>query len=203
MQNNNVSNKFKKYLKSTEIINWTHPDILTKAKELSSGTEQLIEIAKRSFEWVRDEILHTSDHNISTVTCRASDVLKYRTGFCYGKSHLLAALLRANSIPAGLCYQRLCIKANKTYCLHGLNAVYLDKFGWYRVDSRGNKEGVNAQFIPPLEQIAFPIQKEGEADFHEIWFEPLPIIVELLQKYSKSEDVLNNLPDLEIASIRT
>ena len=26
------------------------------------------------------------------------------------------------------------------YCLHGLNAIYLKEFGWYKVDARGNRE---------------------------------------------------------------
>jgi len=38
---------------------------------------------------------------MNPVTCKASDVLIYGTGYCYAKSHLLAALLRANAIPAG------------------------------------------------------------------------------------------------------
>jgi len=67
-------------------------------------------------------------------------VLKYKTGYCYAKSHLLAALLRANNIPAGLCYQRLTIENDMLpYCLPALNAVYLPKYGWYRIDARGNK----------------------------------------------------------------
>ena len=84
------------------------------------------------------------------VTCRASDVLAARTGFCYAKSHLLAALLRANGIPAALCYQRLSIDGQgPPFCLHGLNAVHLPEHGWYRIDARGNKPGVDAQFTPP------------------------------------------------------
>ena len=80
---------------------------------------------------------------MNPVTCRASDVLKYRTGYCFAKSHLLAALLRANQIPAGLCYQRLTIDhppvqgsidTNPPHTLHGLNAVLLPEFGWYRMD---------------------------------------------------------------------
>jgi len=39
------------------------------------------------------------------VTCSASEVLREGTGICFAKSHLLAALLRAVGIPAGLCYQ--------------------------------------------------------------------------------------------------
>ena len=158
--------KMEKYLASSEIIDWEHPDMFNKAKELSNGLESHEEIAKACFEFVRDEIKHSNDFKLNPVTCRASDVLKHQTGYCYAKSHLLAALLRANGIPTGLCYQRLTI-ANDTppYSLHGLNAVYLPHNSWYRIDARGNKAGIDAQFTPPMERLAFPIMVEGEADF--------------------------------------
>jgi transglutaminase-like putative cysteine protease len=125
--------------------------------------------------------------------------LAARTGYCYAKSHLLAALLRANQIPTGFCYQRLSIDGNDPpFCLHGLNAIFLPKFGWYRVDARGNKPGVNAQFTPPVEQLAFHIQFAGEANLPEIWPDPLPIVTETLQRYQTWEDVLANLPDIPI-----
>jgi transglutaminase-like putative cysteine protease len=67
---------------------------------------------------------------MNPVTCKASDVLIHGTGYCYAKSHLLVALLRANGIPAGLCYQRLTIENDgPSYCLRGLNAVYLEQHG--------------------------------------------------------------------------
>jgi transglutaminase-like putative cysteine protease len=67
------------------------------------------------------------------------------------------------------------------YCLHGLNAIYLDSYGWYRVDPRGNKPGVHAQFTPPIEQLAYSTVVEGEKDLPEIWAEPLSIIVQALE----------------------
>ena len=30
------------------------------------------------------------------------------------------------------------------YYLHGLNVIYLKDYGWYKVDARGNKKGINA-----------------------------------------------------------
>ncbi|WP_267195284.1 transglutaminase-like domain-containing protein [Arcobacter nitrofigilis] len=164
------------------------------AKGLSSDEE----IAHKCFTFVRDEIKHSSDFKLNPVTCKASDVLKYATGYCYAKSHLLAALLRANKIPTGLCYQRLTITDTPPFCLHGLNAVYLKKYGWYRIDARGNKEGVSAQFCPPLEKLAFPIVTLGEVDFPEIYSEPLPIIIKSLTNGKDYQDVANNLPDLEV-----
>jgi len=100
------------YLLSDDIINWQHPTVLQQAQQLASDDEPCL-IAQRCFEFVRDEIKHSGDYRLNPVTCVASDVLQYRTGFCYAKSHLLAALLRANGIAAGLCYQRLTISDDR------------------------------------------------------------------------------------------
>ncbi|MBN4050628.1 transglutaminase family protein, partial [Gammaproteobacteria bacterium AH-315-M22] len=128
----------KKYLASSKHIDWHTPEILVKAKELATGIENKQAIAKVCFEFVRDEIKHSQDYQLDLISCKASDVLHYGAGYCYAKSHLLAALLRANGIPAGLCYQRLTIDNNiPPFCLHGLNAVFLQKHGWYRIDPRG------------------------------------------------------------------
>lgn len=188
----------KEYLKSTDIINWKHPDIVSKAQELANGKASPSEIAKSCFEWVRDHIQHIDDYNISTVSVTAWQVMTSNSGICYAKSHLLAALLRANSIPAGFCYQRLSRDDNGApYCLHGLNAVYLSEFGWFRIDARGNKDGVNAQFTPPEEHLAFSVKLEGEIDFPEIFTDPLPIIIESLKKYKAKDELWDNLPDVQ------
>jgi len=186
------------FLRATAILDWDHPQVLTLARQLSNGRSQQ-ESIQRCFEWVRDEIRHSSDYKLNPITCTASKVLAARTGFCYAKSHLLAALLRANGIPAGLCYQRLSIDGESApFCLHGLNAVFLPEFGWYRIDPRGNKSGVNAQFTPPIEQLAFPIQIAGEADLPEIWPDPLPIVVEALQAHQTYDALLCALPDVPL-----
>ncbi len=188
----------KKYLQSSEIIDWKNKNVLNLAKELTVGLREPVEIAKVCFEWVRDQIKHSNDFALNPVTCSASEVLSAGTGYCYAKSHLLAALLRANSIPAGLCYQRLSRDDNGSpFCLHGLNAVFLPQTGWYRIDPRGNKEGVNAQFTPQKECLAYSIQIIGELDLPEIWVDPLPVVVNVLKKYESYNDVWENLPDVE------
>lgn len=188
-----------KYLSVTRYIDWSTPEIIEKAKELSVGCENNNDIARSCFHFVRDNIKHSNDYGLNPTTVKASETLKHGTGWCYAKSHLLAALLRANGIPAGLCYQRLTIQNDAPpFCLHGLNAVFLDDYGWYRIDARGNKAGVDAEFCPPLEKLAFPIIIEGECDFPGIWPDPLPLIVDVLEKYQTYQDVLNNLPDVEI-----
>ncbi len=186
----------RKFLEETEIVDYSHPDIQALAAALSKGCATDVQTARNCFEYVRDQIRHSGDHQDNLTTCKASDVLKHKTGWCYAKSHLLAALLRANAIPAGFCYQRLSCSEYKDdiYCLHGLNAIYLKEHGWYRVDARGNKEGVDAQFAPPLEKLAFELHA-NEYDLPEIYEAPLGAVVEALEKYKSYEEMVNNFPD--------
>lgn len=191
------------YLLSSRYINWDTAEVYDQAAQLASGRKDKQEITHACFEFVRDQIKHSWDCQLNPVTCKASDVLKHGTGYCYAKNHLLAALLRANDIPAGLCYQRLTIADNvPPFCLHGLNAVFLENYGWYRVDARGNKIGIEAEFCPPFEQLAYPIISEGEADLPEIWAEPLEIVVKALESGNSYHEVANNLPDIEIIGVR-
>lgn len=187
------------FLQSTPCIDWMHPDIRTRAGELAQGCPDELAIVRNCFHFVRDQILHSWDHQRNPVTCKASDVLRHGTGFCYAKAHLLAALCRANGIPAGLCYQRLTIAAEQPpYCLHGLNAIHLQAYGWFRLDARGNKPGVAAECTPPLEQLAFAIRVAGEADLPEIWPEPLPEVVRALQQYDSYDQLAQHLPDVTL-----
>jgi transglutaminase-like putative cysteine protease len=185
------------FLQSTEIIDWQHPSVLSQAQQLSRPAGGATEIARRCFEWVRDNIEHSLDYRRNPVTCAASEVLANQTGFCYAKSHLLAALLRANGIPAGFCYQRLSIdETGPPYSLHGFNAAYLPEFGWYRMDPRGNKLGVDAQFSPPVERLAFGLTFPGvERDFADILPDPLSVVVAALGAHRTWEALLHNLPD--------
>ncbi len=122
-----------KYLESSEYIDWHHPLVTAWAQHLCAELSCKKQIAEQCFNFVRDQIKHSWDYQLNPVTCKASDVLAHGTGYCYAKSHLLAALLRANGIPAGLCYQRLTISDEQPpFCLHGLNAIHLEDYGWYR-----------------------------------------------------------------------
>jgi hypothetical protein len=187
------------YLAATEAIDWQHPAVLQQAETLAHNRSSAIELAQACFEWVRDRIDHSYDYQRNPVTWRASDVLQHQTGYCYAKSHLLAALLRANHLPAGLCYQRLSLNDDGApYCLHGLNAVYLPQFGWYRLDARGNRSGVNAQFCPPQEQLAFALKLPGEADFVPVFAEPLPVVLAALKSHDTWDGLLDGLPDISL-----
>ncbi|MGK7911877.1 MAG: transglutaminase family protein [Synechococcus sp.] len=186
------------YLEHSIYIDWQDRGVTALAERLARGLTRDTEIAKVCFEWVRDEIRHSVDYELNPVTCKASEVLKYRTGYCYAKSHLLAALLRANGIAAGLCYQRLSIDGvGSPYCLHGLNAVCLGELGWYRMDARGNTATVDAQFTPPQEQLAFALQVAGETDLPGIHSTPLPSVIRTLTSCETWDVAYNCLSDIE------
>ena len=192
------------FLQVTREVNWDHPRVRAMASRLRAEAEEPVQIARRCYDWVRDLIVHTQDGALPDVTCTASEVLEAGHGFCYAKSHLLAALLRANGIPAGFCYQRLALDADGvSHCLHALNAVHLPVLGWYRVDARGNRPGVDAQFHPPVERLAFQISAPGEAELPGIWPHPLPIVIEALRQHRTAGALSEALPDLLLLSDST
>jgi transglutaminase-like putative cysteine protease len=185
------------FLRRTDVIDWDHPAVEALARSLAGRPDDIIGTARRCFEWVRDQIPHTHDHGLSQVTCAASEVLRERTGYCYAKSHLLAALLRANGIPAGLTYQRLSLDdVGPPFCLHGLNAVKLPDVGWYRIDARGNRSGIDAQFTPPIERLAFAARLPGERDLPEVLCDPLQEVVAALRQYPTAASLHAHLPDV-------
>ena len=157
-----------------------------------------MQLARVTYEFVRDRISHSMDIHSTQVTWKASDVLFKKHGLCYAKSHLLAALLRANGIPAGLCYQYLRLDGTEQtkLVLHGLNAVYFASEGrWIRLDARGNKPGVSAEFSIDEEKLAFPVQPGlGETDIPIIFSGPDRMVLSTLQKYSSLQELSANLP---------
>lgn len=185
---------FARYLEDTPIVDWQTPEVHSLARELVAGIESDADRGKVLFEWVRDSIPHSIDIGSEKVTCKASDVLREKTGICYAKSHLLAALLRANGIPAGFCYQTFQRESPCTgRALHGLNGIYRPSHGrWFRMDCRGNKEGVDAQFNLEREQIAFP----GDPYFDDkVYPEPFPSVVRVLTTTTNRSELQTMLPD--------
>lgn len=179
------------YLESSALIDWKHidwghPAIATwEAKngwDAGNGSEE--DTVRRAFHFVRDSIAHSWDIGSRRVTAKASEVLEHGEGICYAKSHLLAALLRRQNIASGVCYQRLTLgdTPDTGYCIHALNTVYLTNLGrWIRLDARGNKPGVDAQFSLYAEQLAFPARPEiGERDYWINYAEPHPKIAATL-----------------------
>ncbi len=137
------------YLAADGVIDHEHPEIRALAARLRGETAE--RTARAAYEYVRDEIAHSVDAGRWSAAYRASDVLAQGDALCHGKAHLLAALLRVEGIPAGICYQRVEV-------LHGLVAVYWPGEGWVRIDPRGNRPGIDARFatVRAEERLAFP-----------------------------------------------
>jgi arginase family enzyme len=164
------------FLAASDVVDFHHPQVTQLARTLAAGTPEAT--ARQCFEWVRDRIQHSIDFKREEVSCSASEALALGTGLCIAKSHLLVALLRANGIPAGFCYQRLTLRdAGSPFCTHGLVAVWLQEHGWYRCDARGNKATVHCEFTPGRENLAFPVVNEGEHLYPRIWAQPWPDLV--------------------------
>jgi transglutaminase-like putative cysteine protease len=192
------SKNIKDYLISDTIINWKEPAVYNLAQELTANESSEVIKCRILFEWVRDNIPHSGDINSDLLTCIAIDVLKQGTGICFAKSHLLAALLRAIKIPAGFCYQvlRSDLPVNNILVLHGLNGIYISSFKkWIRIDSRGNTNGINAQFSTDKEQLAFSIDKNaGEFIYDTIFASPAKNVTDKLLKYKTRAEFLCDLP---------
>ena len=186
------------YLKEDNVINYRNENIMQLADTLYKGSSNEVDYIKKAYEYVRDNISHSADINEDILTCSAAEVLEARHGICFAKSHLLAALLRYKSIPTGFCYQKLILDDETAPVLiyHGLNGVYVNEYKkWIRLDARGNKEGVNAQFSLEKEQLAFPIRIEkGEEDGLVIYSAPDVKILERLRNYKTRTELWDDLP---------
>lgn len=194
-----IHDRFEAYLESSPYIDWEDPWIIRVGKSLTAGDE--VETARRAYRFVRDEIKHSWDAQDRRVTAKASQVLRQGVGICWAKANLLAALLRVNEIPAGICYQRLTLgdTPESGYCVHALNAAYLLPINrWVRMDARGNKPGVQAEFsLEEEERLAFPVREElGEVDERVIYAQPLASTMEVLEASTDALYMyLHDLPD--------
>ena len=160
------------YLKETETIDYKNPIIQDKVEEIKRISQSQLSYIENAYRFVRDEIPHSWDIRSEIVSRKASDVLINKTGICWTKSCLLAALLRANGIPAGISYQSLTRADDddsEGYIIHALNTIYIKELNkWIRLDARGNKENVHAEFSLYEERLAFPIRSQlGEVDYRD------------------------------------
>ncbi|MFB9364831.1 transglutaminase domain-containing protein [Kitasatospora sp. NPDC001664] len=161
------------YLVADDVIDHQRPELAALAAGLD-GPEA-------AFRFVRDEVSHSADAGVWSGAFRASEVLAAGNAVCHGKAHLLAALLRAQGVPTGLCYQRL-EDDEGGFVLHALNAVHLNG-RWSRLDARGNREGVDAQYDLERERLAWPVRPElGERDYAMIFAAPPAPLVEDLAR---------------------
>lgn len=194
------SYKREDYLQDLPEICLYDPLLKKLSQKLFNNTKDEIEAIQKAFLYVRDQIDHSWDIQADEVTKTSVEVLKSGHGICYAKTNLLTGLLRSVGIPTGYCYQKLRLfdDEEKRYCIHALNAVYLETSGkWIRIDARGNKSGINAQFSLDKEQLAFePNPKLGERDYNVIFTRPNRNTMLVLDKNNQALSMYENeLPD--------
>lgn len=191
------------YLESTEAFDYNNELVQAEIVGLKASSPNEIEFVRNAFEYVRDRFPHSFDilsTGIGTdeISCSASDVVRNGHGICYAKANLLAAILRSARIPSGICYQKLTFSdENPKIILHALNAVFLCTLNkWIRLDARGNKEGVDAQFSIDEERLAFPVRPElGEEDGTIIYANPSANVTSVLKNSKSLLFLMDNLPD--------
>ncbi len=157
-----------------------------------------LELVRLTGEYVYARIVNTADTDHQLVTRRASEVLNQREGSGLSKPLLLAALLRANGIATGFCYQyvvesgRMTPDGQPRRQLRVLNAAYLESIGqWLRLDVRGLAAEQGQGF--PLDQAALSqgLRPElGETDLLQICSDPHPVIIRALQTAATYDQLL-------------
>lgn len=188
--------ELKIFLQETEYIDFSSPIIQRCAQILFVDMGDDIEKAKTAFHFVRDKIPHSFDVQAAVINAKASDVLKHKTGICHAKANLLAALLRTQGI-VGMCFQHLTLADDDSlgYCVHCYNAIYLNNH-WVKVDARGNKHGINAQFSLEKPILAFPVRSEyDEYLWKGIYAGPHIKTMKMLEKAASIQDIIENIPD--------
>ena len=193
------SNNIEEYKKCDDIIDYDRESVRNLSDLLFDESEDEIDFIRRSYEYVRDSVSHSADAGEEMITISASEVLSAGHGICFSKSHLLAAILRAKGVPTGFCYQKLILDDETAPILiyHGLNGVYIKDLGkWIRLDARGNKPGVNAQFSIDKEQLAFPIRTEkGEEDSFIVYPYPDSLVLKAMRQSRTRSELWDDLPE--------
>ena len=149
------------YLAATEIIDSNHKTIQDYAVRIVSGDEEPIEMARKLYLEVRDEIrydpyspFYLPEHY------RASYVYRRGRSFCVPKASLLCALGRACGIPSRVGFatvrnhlatkQLLDFLGNNLFVYHGFVEFYLEG-KWVKATPAFNRELCIKHKVVPLE----------------------------------------------------
>jgi transglutaminase-like putative cysteine protease len=175
------SDNISDYLVSNPVVDWDHPAVWARTREILGDSADDVANAKQLFEWVRDKIPHSKDIGSRLVTCSASEVLEKGTGICYAKSHFIR------------------VPPHSGTGVHALNALFLPSIAkWIRVDSRGNTGDIDAQFHLEEEKLAFPVDPaKGELFIYEgVFVDPAPQVVDVLTRFDDLEEMWWHLPQV-------
>jgi len=67
-----------RYLSPSKYIDFENKEVLFVAQSLALEAISEQDLVRRCFEFVRDEVRHSSDYKLNPITCKASDVLRHK-----------------------------------------------------------------------------------------------------------------------------
>ncbi len=117
------------WLRAEERIESDDPVLISKAREIAAGSDDIWEASCRIGRWVAENI------NGALEGGPAKETFDRRWGNCASQSLLMAALCRAAGIPARVVWG--CIytpEKGGSFGHHAWNEVYMGKAGWIPVD---------------------------------------------------------------------
>lgn len=116
-----TDNSFEEYLKETEYIQVSHPEIIQLWESIKPAKQTMLETLKAIYDYTYEEI-HTVPFKGTT---DALTTLRLGIASCNGKSRLFVALARLNGIPARL-IGGLILKPGKKKTSHQWVEVFVD-----------------------------------------------------------------------------
>jgi transglutaminase-like putative cysteine protease len=119
------------FLSATDIIESDDPELIRKAKEITSGAQDSWDAAVRLSQWVADSIGYAIPGGLT-----ARNTYDIRKGECGAHSILLAAFCRAMGIPARMVWGCMYIpNMGGAFGQHAWTEIYMGEAGWIPVDA--------------------------------------------------------------------
>lgn len=121
----------KEFLEPSDFIQSSDPVLAEKAREITQGSKDSWEAARRIAQWVADNIKGAIPGGGT-----AKGVYDTRSGECGGYGFLTAAFCRAVGIPARVVWG--CLYATTgggVFGQHGWNEIYMGEAGWIPLDT--------------------------------------------------------------------
>lgn len=131
------------YLKSTMLINASDTNVIAHSRRASVGTTRPGELARLMENYVYRTI---RKKNFSTALSNAAEVAKNLEGDCTEHAVLLAAMLRAQKIPARVAVGFVYIENDRAFGGHMWTEAWLDG-QWVPLDATLGRGGIGAAHI--------------------------------------------------------
>jgi transglutaminase-like putative cysteine protease len=123
--------KLRAFLAPEDFIESDDPVLIQKAQELTAGSKDSWEAARRLSRWVAEEIGYDIPGGAS-----ARNTFDVREGECGAHSRLMAAFCRGVGIPARVVWGCMYVpNLGGSFGQHAWNEVYMGESGWIPVDT--------------------------------------------------------------------